>query len=260
MFWGADDFAKARQRLSDVDEVRLPGERARLTALGGLVETPSCRRALLLRYFGEQPPDACGNCDNCLNPPQGVDATELARKYLSAVFRTGQMFGAGYVESVLTGQSSERSLMNGHEALSVWGIVDGEESALLKPVGRALLLRDALRANPHGGLEFGPAARAILKGEEPVSLVVPPKRERRKRRDSASNPIGNPLFDALRACRRELAEEAGVPPYVVFHDSTLREMATARPQTRDALGRITGVGTRKLEAYGEAFLAVLKQH
>jgi ATP-dependent DNA helicase RecQ len=189
-----------------------------------------------------------------------VDATELARKYLSAVFRTGQMFGAGYVESVLTGQSTERSLMNGHEVLSVWNIVDGEETALLKPVGRALLLRDALRANPHGGLEFGPTARAILKGEEPVSLIVPPKRERRRRRDSAPNPIGDPLFEALRACRRELAEETGVPPYVVFHDSTLREMAAARPQTLDALARITGVGTRKLEAYGDAFLAVLKQY
>jgi ATP-dependent DNA helicase RecQ len=259
MFWGADDFAKARQRLGEVDETRLPGERARLTALGGLVETPGCRRALLLRYFGEHPPEGCGNCDNCLNPPQGVDATELARKYLSAVFRTGQMFGAGYVESVLTGQSSERSLMNGHEALSVWNIVDGEEAALLKPVGRALQLRDALRTNPHGGLEFGPAARAILKGEEPVSLIVPPKRERRRRRDSAPNPVGDPLFDSLRACRRELAEEAGVPPYVVFHDSTLREMAAARPQSREALARITGVGMRKLETYGDAFLNVLRQ-
>ncbi|MBS0315265.1 MAG: DNA helicase RecQ [Proteobacteria bacterium] len=260
MFWGADDFAKARQRLHEVDEARLPGERARLTALAGLVETPACRRALLLRYFGESPPEACGNCDNCLQAPQSVDATELARKYLSAVFRTGQMFGAGYVESVLTGQSSERSLMNGHEALSVWNIVEPEEAALLKPVGRALLLRDALRTNPHGGLEFGPAARAILKGEADVPLIVPPKRERRRKRDAAPNPVGDPLFDALRACRRELAEDAGVPPYVIFHDSTLREMAAARPRSRAALSEITGVGTRKLEAYGDAFLAVLKQY
>jgi ATP-dependent DNA helicase RecQ len=259
MFWGADDFAKARQRLGEVDEARLPGERARLTALAGLVETPACRRALLLRYFGEHPPEACGNCDNCLNVPQSVDATELARKYLSAVFRTGQMFGAGYVESVLTGQSSERSLMNGHEALTVWNIVDGEEAALLKPVGRALLARDALRANPHGGLEFGPTARAILKGEADVPLIVPPRRERRKRREAGANPVGDPLFDALRTRRRELAEEAGMPPYVIFHDSTLREMAAARPQSRAALSEITGVGTRKLEAYGDAFLAVLRQ-
>jgi ATP-dependent DNA helicase RecQ len=260
MFWGADDFAKARQRLSEVDEARLPGERARLAALAGLVETPGCRRAVLLRYFGENPPEICGNCDNCLNAPQSVDATELARKYLSAVFRTGQLFGAGYVESVLTGQSSERSLMNGHERLSVWNIVDGDEAALLKPVGRALLARDALRANHHGGLEFGPGARALLKGEAELSLVVPPKRERRKRRDAAPNPVGDPLFDALRACRRELAEEAGIPPYVIFHDSTLREMATVKPRSLAALGEITGVGRRKLDAYGAAFLAVLKQH
>ena len=258
MFWGADDFAKARQRLGEVDPGRLAGERARLAALGGLVETPGCRRALLLRYFGESPPESCGNCDNCLNPPQSIDATELARKYLSAVFRTGQMFGTGYVESVLTGQSSERSLMNGHEALSVWGIVDGEEAALLKPVGRALLLKDALRANPHGGLEFGPAARGLLKGEDGLSLIVPPKRERRRRRDAAANPVGDPLFDALRACRRDLASEAGMPPYVIFHDSTLREMAAVRPQTLAQLGEITGVGRRKLEAYGDAFLAVLR--
>jgi len=259
MFWGAEDFAKARQRLGEVDEARLAGERARLGALSGLVETAGCRRAVLLRYFGESPPEQCGNCDNCLSAPQSVDATELARKYLSAVFRTGQMFGAGYVESVLTGQSSERSLMNGHEALSVWGLVDGEEAALLKPLGRALLLRDALRANAHGGLEFGPGARGLLKGSDTLELVVPPKRERRKRRDVAPNPVGDPLFDALRACRRALAEEAGVPPYVIFHDSTLREMATKRPQSREALGRVTGVGTRKLEAYGDAFLAVLRQ-
>ena len=260
MFWGADDFAKARQRLGEVGEDRVAGERARLTALGGLVETGGCRRALLLRYFGETPPDSCGNCDNCLNPAQTTDATEVARKYLSAVFRTGQMFGAGYVESVLIGQSSERSLMNGHEKLSVWGIVGAEEAALLKPVGRALVLRDALRANAHGGLEFGPGARGILRGGEPVALVVPPKRERRQRRVGTPNPVGDPLFDALRACRRELAEAAGMPPYVIFHDSTLREMASARPQSHAALGRITGVGTRKLEAYGDAFLAVLRQH
>ena len=258
MFWGADDFAKARQRLGEVEEHRRAGERARLTALSGLVEAATCRRALLLRYFGETPPESCGNCDNCLAAPATMDATELARKYLSAVFRTGQMFGAGYVESVLTGQSTERSLMNGHEALSVWGIVEGEEAALLKPVGRALLLRDALRANPHGGLEFGPAARAILKGAEPMELVVPPKRERRRRRDAALNPVDDPLFEALRACRRELADAAGVPPYVVFHDSTLREMASARPSNLRALGEITGVGTRKLESFGNAFLNAIK--
>ena len=260
LFWGAEDFARARQRVAELEPARQAGERQRLAALGALVETAGCRRAILLRHFGEEPPERCDNCDNCLSPPAAIDATQVARKYLSAVFRTGQMFGAGYVESVLTGQSSERSLMNGHERLSVWNIVGGEETALLKPVARALLLKDALRTNPHGGLEFGPAARAILKGEAEVALVAPPKRERRRRgaAGAGANPADDPLFEALRACRRDLAKEAGVPPYVVFHDSVLREMAAARPASRAALGRIAGVGAKKLEAYGDAFLTVLR--
>ncbi len=262
LFWGAEDFAKARQRIGEVEPARQPGERTRLNALGALVETAGCRRRILLRHFGEDPPENCGNCDNCLNPPQGIDVTETAKKYLSAVFRTGQMFGAGYVESILTGQSSERSLINGHEALSVFGIVEGEEAALLKPVGRALQLRDALRANAHGGLEFGPGARPILKENEAVTLILPPQREKRRRGKGASggaNPLGDPLFEALRACRRELAREAQVPPYVIFHDSVLREMALMKPASREALSHITGVGARKLDAYGDAFLAVIRQ-
>lgn len=261
LFWGADDFARARQRIGEVDAQRQAGERARLNALGALVETAGCRRRILLAHFGETPPESCGNCDNCLNPPAAIDATETARKYLSAVFRTGQMFGQGYIEGILTGQSSERSLMNGHEGLSVFGIVDGEEAALLKPVARALLLRDALRANEHGGLEFGPGARALLKGEARLSLVVPPKRERKRRRSGSgdeANPLGDPLFEALRARRRELAAEAGVPPYVIFHDATLREMAAERPASLAALGRLSGIGERKLAAYGEMFLDVIR--
>ncbi|MHA6721510.1 RecQ family ATP-dependent DNA helicase [Sphingomonas sp. RS2018] len=259
LFWGAEDFAKARQRIGEVEPARQSGERTRLAALGGLVETTTCRRKLLLAHFGDDAPETCGNCDNCLNPPVGTDATEVARKFLSAVFRTGQSFGVGYIESVLTGQSTERSLMNGHEALSVFGIVTGEDAALIKPVARALQTRDALRANPHGGLEFGPGAKALLKGEATLSLVLPPKRARRGRGGGAEpNPVGNPLFEALRAKRRELAQEGGVPPYVIFHDSVLRDMATIRPGTLSDMGRITGVGARKLDAYGAAFLFVIR--
>ena len=260
LFWGAEDFARARQRIGEVEAHRQPGERARLNALGALVETAGCRRRILLAHFGEDAPAACGNCDNCLAPPNAIDATETARKYLSAVFRTGQMFGSTYVEQVLTGKSTERSLTNGHESLSVWGIVDGDETILLKPVGRALQLRDALRANPHGGLEFGPAARAILKGEEPVALVLPPKRERRRKGDAAPNPVGDPLFEALRAKRRDLAREAQVPPYVIFHDSVLREMAASRPTSIAQMAGIAGVGQRKLDAYGDAFLRVIHEN
>ncbi|MBQ1497939.1 MAG: DNA helicase RecQ [Sphingomonas sp.] len=261
LFWGADDFARARQRIGEVEPQRQPGERARLTALGALVETATCRRRILLRHFGEEPAEQCGNCDNCLSPPAAIDATVTAQKFLSAVFRTGMLFGTGYIESILLGQSSERSLTNGHENLSVFGIVDGEEAALIKPVARALLLRDALRANEHGGLEFGPEARSILKGGATVALVLPPKRERRRRggKAGAPNPVGDPLFEALRAKRREIAQETGLPPYVIFHDSVLRDMALLRPASIAAMGNISGVGARKLDAYGDAFLQVIRE-
>lgn len=261
LFWGADDFARARQRIGEVEPARQPGERARLTALGALVETAGCRRRILLKHFGEDPPETCGNCDNCLNPPAAIDASVTAQKFLSAVFRTGMLYGVGYIEGILTGVSTERSLMNGHEKLSVFGIVDGDEVAMLKPVSRALLLRDALRTNEHGGLEFGPEARAILKGEARLELVLPPRRERRRRgaKGAVPNPVGNPLFEALRAKRREIAQETGLPPYVIFHDSVLRDMAMVRPSSLAEMGQLSGVGARKLDAYGQDFLNVLRQ-
>jgi len=264
LFWGADDFARARMRIGEVGEARQQGERARLAALGALVETAGCRRAILLRHFGENPPETCGNCDNCLDPPKAVDATVVAQKYLSAVARTRQMYGAGYVESILIGQSSERSQSQGHDQLSVFGIVEGEEAALLKPVHRALLVRGALLPTEHGGLMLGPEARGFLKGEEPLDLVIPPKRlgGKGRNRGGASqelNPVGDPLFDALRALRRDLAKENQVPPYVIFHDSVLRDMAGLRPQTRALLGELPGIGAKKLDAYGDAFLEVIRQ-
>jgi ATP-dependent DNA helicase RecQ len=259
LFWGASDFALARQRLSEIAEDRLPGERARLTALATLVETGTCRRAILLAHFGETPPANCGNCDNCLNPPARTDLTRLAQKLLSAVYRTGQMFGVQHLEAVLSGHANEKVTKLGHDRLSVFGIVDGADVALVKPVARALLLRGGLDQTEHGGLALGPQARAILKGESLFEIAIPPKTVRAKRREaSAANPVSNPLFESLRVCRRELAETAGVPPYVIFHDSTLRDMATARPASRADLSRIAGIGARKLDAYGDAFLAVIR--
>jgi ATP-dependent DNA helicase RecQ len=260
MFWGADDFSRARQWLRDVEEDRQAGERARLSALGALVETGSCRRAILLRHFGEEPASVCGNCDNCIAPPNAFDATEIARKFLSAVYRTGQSYGVGHLENVLSGVSDERGLRLGHDQLSVFGIATAEERAMIKPVARSLLLKDALRTNEHGGLMFGPEAKAILKGEQAVSLILQPKQPSRRRRDFDSNAADDPLFDALRSKRRELAIEAGVPPYVIFHDATLRQMAAIRPQTSSDLSLISGIGSRKLEAYGDSFLAVIKGH
>ena len=263
MFWGADDFARARQRLSEVGPSRQQSERQRLDSLAALVETAECRRAVLLRHFGETPAQTCGNCDNCLDPAGVVDVTELARKLLSAVYRTGQSYGLGHLEKVLCGISDDRVLQRGHDQLSVFGILTDDEKPLLKSLARALQARGSLLPTEHGGLSLGGDARAILKGEAAVAIVVPPKREKKRRggsSDNGANPVGHPLFEALRALRRDLAQQAGVPPYVIFHDATLREMANARPASLAALGEIGGVGARKLEAYGEEFLAVIRQH
>jgi len=263
MLWAADDFARARQRISEVEQTRRDGERKRLDALAMLVETAGCRRALLLRHFGEDPPQRCGNCDNCIDTPQVVDATILAQKLLSAIYRTGQSFGFGYIEKVLAGVSDERVLLRGHDRLSVFGILHGDEAALLRPLVRTLQARGSLIPTEHGGLALAGDAKEILRGEIAVLMALPPRTDRRRKpprdRSGGVNPVDDPLFDALRALRRDLAAEAGVPPYVIFHDSTLREMAAFRPASLSALGELSGVGKRKLEAYGEAFLTIIRQ-
>ncbi|WP_343344836.1 DNA helicase RecQ [Sphingomicrobium sp. XHP0239] len=257
MFWGAEDFARARQRIeTEVEPGRRHGERERLNALAGFVEAATCRRAILLRHFGEDPPETCGNCDNCLDPPETIDVTIVAQKILSAAFRTEMRFGVGYLKQVLGGDDNEKVRGNGHHSLSVFGIMDADELALVQPVARALIARDALRADAYGGLSFGPGAKSILKGEAELVIAVPPKRTRRARR-TREDHAPDPVFDALREWRRAVAKEAGVPPYVVFHDSTLRQVASARPDSLPALNRIDGVGEKKLERYGEGLLAAL---
>ncbi|MDT0576858.1 DNA helicase RecQ [Croceicoccus sp. F390] len=269
LFWGGDDFIRARQRLAELDPARQQGENARLASLAALVETPQCRRAILLRHFGEDPPAQCGNCDNCLDPPEAIDASVLAQKYLSAVVRTRQQFGAGYVKAILTGQSSDRSRDNGHEDLSVFGIVPAAEATLLKPVQRALLAHGALLPTQHGGLMLGHEAQAFLKGERRLDVLRPAAAKRRDRehgaptrgrRAAASNPVADPLFEALRALRRTLAQEAGVPAFVVFPDAVLRDLAGLRPDSASSMLQLPGVGPRKLEQYGEAFLKVIREH
>jgi len=258
MLWSAGDFTRARGRLSELPPERREAELARVAALSHLVETPGCRRAVLLRHFGESPAETCGNCDNCLHAPGVHDATELSRKLLSAAYRTGQRFGMGHLEKVLLGNTDDRITQFGHDRLSVFGIVNRTEAAMLKPLSRALQARGALVANEHGGLKLGGDARIIMRGDQKIEIaVVKPGNTRRAGRPD--NPIGNPLFEALRAKRRALAEKVGVPPYVIFHDATLREMALTRPADIRALGRISGVGARKLEAYGAEFLSVIAQ-
>jgi ATP-dependent DNA helicase RecQ len=257
LFWGAEDFARARQRIeSEVEPERRPGERDRLNALAGLIESASCRRAILLRHFGEEPPEACGNCDNCLDPPKTIDVSEVARKLLSAAFRTEMRFGVGHLADVLGGNDNEKVRGFGHHKLSVFGIANAEELALLRPVARSLIARDALRSDAYGGLSFGPGAKPILKGEEAVIIAVPPPRRKSARARREEFPH-DPLFEALRAARKTIAAEAGVPPYVIFHDSTLREIAAKRPARLSELARVQGVGEAKLSRYGEAMLAVV---
>jgi ATP-dependent DNA helicase RecQ len=258
MLWSAGDFTRARMRLSELAPERREAELARVAALSYLVETAGCRRAVLLRYFGESPPESCGNCDNCLNAPDVHDATELSRKLLSAAYRTGQTFGMGHLEKVLTGSKDDRITQLGHDQLSVFGIVSKAEAAMLKPLSRALQARGAMVANEHGGLKLAGDARAIMRGDQNIQIAIV-KPDTKRRAGRPDNPIGNPLFEALRAKRRALAEDVGVPPYVIFHDATLREMALTKPTNIHALGRISGVGARKLEAYGEDFLSVIAQ-
>jgi ATP-dependent DNA helicase RecQ len=256
LFWGAEDFARARQRIeTEVEADRRPAERERLNALAAFVETPHCRRAILLRHFGEDPPEQCGNCDNCLDPPATIDATEVARKLLSAAFRTEMRFGVGHLADVLAGNDNEKVRSLGHHRLSVFGIATSDELALVRPVSRALIARDALRADAYGGLSFGPAAKPILKGEQTLTIAVPPMRKRARRaRDTGP---ADPLFDALREARRKLANDAGVPPYVIFHDSTLREIAARKPRSLSELAEVQGVGAVKLERYGQTMLDAL---
>ena len=222
-------------------------------------------RRHLLTAFGVAAALALGACGG--EPEQKAAGapkeTELARKLLSAVYRTGQAFGLGHIEKVLTGAADERISARGHDQLSVYGIVGPDEAPLLRPLARALQARGTLISTEHGGLALGGDARAVLKGDKAVAIALPPQRKEKRGKRGASagsNPAGDPLFDALRALRRELAQQAGVPPYVIFHDATLREMAQLRPATLSALGEVSGVGARKLEAYGDAFLTVIRAH
>jgi ATP-dependent DNA helicase RecQ len=182
--------------------------------------------------------------------------TTVAQKLLSAAFRTEMRFGVAHLAAVLGGDDNEKARQFGHHRLSVFGIMDAEELALVRPVARSLMARDALRADEYGGLSFGPGAKPILKGEQQLVIAVPPRRTRKSRQRGADLPH-DPLFEALREWRRDRAKEQGVPPYVVFHDSTLREVAARRPSSLSALSGIEGIGDTKLERHGESLLAAL---
>ncbi|SFZ79504.1 DNA helicase RecQ [Chitinimonas taiwanensis] len=240
-------------------------ERQKLNAMLGLAETVACRRQVILNYFGEasQP---CGNCDNCLTPPKTWDATEAARKALSCVFRTGQRFGAGHIIDVLLGKSTDKVKQHFHDQVSTFGIGSDLSEAGWRSVLRQLLAAGFLQTEPEfGGLQLTDTARPLLRGELALHLRGLPEKTRDKRgsdkkRSPASldiAPADEALWQALRSKRRALADEQGVPAYLIFTDATLKAMLDARPSSLDEMAHISGVGAQKLERYGDAFLGVL---
>jgi ATP-dependent DNA helicase RecQ len=251
---------------SEADEAHKRLERRKLDAMLGYCELTSCRRQTLLGYFGDPMPEPCGNCDNCLAPPETWDATEAARKALSCAHRTGQRFGVNYLIDVLLGKDDERMRRFGHDKISTFGIGRDLAEREWRAVFRQLVARGYLTvdAEGHGGLALSETCRPLLKGEESLHLGRQHGETKRKSRKAragtpAAQVAGDPLFEALRQKRREIALAQGVPPYVVFADKTLAAMVAERPQSLAEFARLSGVGEHKLERYGEAFLAVIRE-
>jgi ATP-dependent DNA helicase RecQ len=267
LLYGAQDVVIARQMLeSTSNPAQRRVESHKLQAMVAFAESLTCRRQVLLGYFGETLGQPCGNCDVCLNPPEAMDATEAARKALSCVYRVGSRFGVKHVVDVLRGADTERIRSLGHDRLSTYGIgrefSDAEWTSIIRQlIHRGYLLQDIA---DYSVLKLTAAARPLLRGEARLELARPRVREKpaaKAPKSPLSLAAGElPLFEALRALRRRLAEELGVPPYVVFGDVTLVEMSHLRPQRPDELLGITGIGQVKLERYGEAFLAVIRDH
>ncbi len=266
MAYGLQDVILLRQMMegSEADEQHKRVERHKLDSMLGFCELTTCRRQALLAYFGDRLDEPCGNCDTCLEPVQTWDATVAAQKALSAVHRTGQRFGVNYLVDVLLGKEDERIQRFGHHRQSTFGIGGELDANQWRGVFRQLIARGLLAVDleGHGGLHLTDQCRPVLRGAAPLMLREEVKPEPRKKRDRKAerfvDETDRALWEALRQKRRDLAEEQGVPPYVIFHDATLAEMISYRPQTLEQLARISGVGERKLEAYGEDFLAVLR--
>lgn len=242
-------------------------ERQKIEALIGYCETVSCRRQVLLGYFGEADHPPCGNCDNCRTPVPSCDGTIAAQKALSAIYRTGQRFGARHLIDVLLGAETERILRLGHNRLRTFGVGtefdrQGWLSVFRQLVAQGFVLPDIAG---HGGLALGPGAAEILRGNKAVRLRIDAtgahrqksKPDRKIAPNSELDPAARPLWEALRAWRIAEARRQEVPPYVIFHDSTLIEIARCRPASLTALGAIPGIGRAKLERYGSALLAVV---
>jgi ATP-dependent DNA helicase RecQ len=233
----------------------------------GLCELTSCRRQSLLAYFDEHQSRPCGNCDNCLEPPETWDGVEAAQKALSCVYRTGQRFGVNYVIDVLMGKDDERIKRFGHDQINTFGIGQDISHHEWRSLFRQLIAQGYLDTDTegHGSIRLTEQCRPLLRGETPLPLrkMTTPVKTARTRSGKTANDLRSfeePLFEALRAERKAQAEEQGVPPYVIFHDSTLLEMTRQRPDSLDKMAHISGVGERKLAQYGQAFLDVILAH
>ena len=274
LLYGGEDMARARHWLaqSSAPDAQKAVMRQRLEAMIGLAEATSCRTRALLNCFGEILPGDCGHCDTCRTPRALFDGTEVAQKALSAIYRTGQMFGARYVVDVLRGTKSDKIENNRHDKLALFGIGRERSDDFWRGVLRQLVARGALRvkSGEYASLELVDSqARPILRGETQVMLHEdpPPADKPRTRKAGAAAPGfaepasgGETLFDALRAWRAHIAKAQAVPPYVIFHDTVLRDIAAVRPADVGSLGQIKGVGASKLERYGAAVLEIIERN
>ncbi len=265
--YGLGDVVSMRSMLDagDAPEERKRVERQKLDALLGYCESTDCRHQTLLRYFGEEHPGSCGECDNCLQPPETWDATQAARMALSCVYRTGQRFGVGHLSDVLLGKLSAQIERHNHHQQSTFGIGKEWSATQWSSVFRQLIAKGFLTADieAYGGLKLTENARPVLRGEQEVWLrrdvqVAKNKRGTRAAKPTPTGVQDDGLWSALKAKRMELAREQGVPPYVIFHDSTLVEMMSLHPHNLDEMARVSGIGQAKLARYGAEFLRVFE--
>lgn len=268
MLYGLQDVITLRQMQasSQADELFKRVERQKLESMLGFVELTTCRRQALLRYFDDHLEEPCGNCDTCLEPPQTWNATVAAQKALSCVHRTGQRFGVNYLVDVLQGKSNDRMQTMGHDKISTFGIGDDLDQRSWRNLYRQLIARGLITVDVegYGSLRLAEGSRALLRGEQQLELRKLSKRGKAAREGRKSKTFGNDaenkLWSALRECRSRLATEQNVAAYMIFHDATLMDLVARQPETLAQMERISGIGERKLAAYGEAFLAVLRDN
>ncbi len=266
MVYGLQDVIKLRQMMagSEGSEEHKRAEQHRLNAMLGLCEITSCRRQALLNYFGETLEEACGNCDSCLEPVDTWDGTEPARMALSAAYRSGQRFGVNHLVDVLRGAETEKIFQFEHQQLPTYGLGKELDNNQWRSVFRQLVAGGYLSVDLErfGALRLEEKCRPLLRGEEQIELRRDVKQKAAKRQTKTALPVDVDvaLWEALRECRRQLAEEQGVPPYVIFHDRSLQEMCITLPQDLSQFSEVVGVGDRKLEKYGATFLQVINDH